>query len=73
MLTYHILKSAGLNVGLAGNVGDSFALQVAENKFDCYVIELSSFQLDGMYDFKADIAVLLNKKRANAVRPHILH
>ena len=60
MLTYHILKSAGLNVGLAGNVGDSFALQVAENNFDCYVIELSSFQLDNMYDFRADISILLN-------------
>ena len=60
MLTYHILKQAGLNVGLAGNVGDSFALQVAEKNYDYYVIELSSFQLDGMYDFKADIAVLLN-------------
>ena len=60
MLTYHILKSAGLNVGLAGNVGNSFALQVAEANYDYYVIELSSFQLDGMYNFKADIAVLLN-------------
>ena len=60
MLTYHILKSAGLNVGLAGNVGNSFALQVAEENYDYYVMELSSFQLDGMYDFKADIAVLLN-------------
>ncbi len=60
MLTYHILKEAGLNVGLAGNVGDSFALQVAEKDYDYYVIELSSFQLDGMYDFKADIAILLN-------------
>ena len=60
MLTYHILKSAGLNVGLAGNVGESFALQVAENSYDYYVIELSSFQLDGMYNFKADIAILLN-------------
>jgi UDP-N-acetylmuramoylalanine--D-glutamate ligase len=60
MLTYHILKNAGLNVGLAGNVGDSFALQVAEKNYDYYVIELSSFQLDGMYDFHADIAVLLN-------------
>lgn len=60
MLTYHILKSAGLNVGLAGNVGESFALQVAEQHYDYYVIELSSFQLDGMYDFRADIAVLLN-------------
>lgn len=60
MLTYHLLKKAGLNVGLAGNVGQSFAWQVAEKEFDYYVIELSSFQLDGMYDFKADIAVLLN-------------
>ena len=60
MLTYHILKSAGLNVGLAGNVGDSFALQVAEQDYDYYVIELSSFQLDGMCDFRADIAILLN-------------
>jgi UDP-N-acetylmuramoylalanine--D-glutamate ligase len=60
MLTYHILKSAGLNVGLAGNVGQSLALQVAEKDFDFYVIELSSFQLDNMYDFKADIAILLN-------------
>jgi UDP-N-acetylmuramoylalanine--D-glutamate ligase len=60
MLTYHLLKTAGLNVGLAGNVGQSFAWQVAESDFDYYVIELSSFQLDGMYSFKADIAVLLN-------------
>lgn len=60
MLTYHILQSAGLNVGLAGNVGDSLALQVAEKDFDYYVVELSSFQLDGMKEFKADIAVLLN-------------
>lgn len=60
LLTYHMLKKAGLNVGLAGNVGDSFALQVAENNFDYYVLELSSFQLDGVKDFKADIAILLN-------------
>ncbi|MBN8702417.1 MAG: UDP-N-acetylmuramoyl-L-alanine--D-glutamate ligase [Bacteroidetes bacterium] len=60
MLTYHILKKAGYNVGLAGNVGKSFALQVAENNYDYYVLELSSFQLDGMYDFKADVAILLN-------------
>jgi len=59
-LIYEILKKACFNVGLAGNVGNSFALQVANNQFDYYVIELSSFQLDGMYDFKADIAVLLN-------------
>lgn len=60
MLIYHILKEAGLNVGLAGNVGDSLALQVAEKNFDYYVVELSSFQLDGMTEFKADIAILMN-------------
>lgn len=60
LLTYEILKRAGLNVGLAGNVGKSFALQVAEENFDYYVIELSSFQLDGVFDFRADIAVLMN-------------
>ncbi|MDR1543325.1 MAG: UDP-N-acetylmuramoyl-L-alanine--D-glutamate ligase [Prevotellaceae bacterium] len=60
MLTYFILKNAGLNVGLAGNVGKSFARQVAENDFDYYVLELSSFQLDGMYDFRADVSVILN-------------
>ncbi len=60
LLTYHILKNAGLNVGLAGNVGTSFARQVANNSFDFYVLELSSFQLDGMYGFKADIAVIMN-------------
>lgn len=60
MLTHHILKKAGLNVGLAGNVGDSFAKLVAEEQYDYYVLELSSFQLDDMYDFKADIAILLN-------------
>ncbi len=62
MLTYHILKKAGVNVGLAGNVGESFAKQVAdeETKHDWYVLELSSFQLDDMYEFKADIAMLLN-------------
>lgn len=59
-LIYHILKSAGLNVGLGGNIGKSFARQVAEENFDYYVLELSSFQLEGVYDFKADIAVLLN-------------
>lgn len=59
-LIYHILKSAGLNVALAGNVGKSFALQVAEGNHDYYVLELSSFQLEGLYDFKADVAVLLN-------------
>lgn len=60
LLIYHILKKAGLNVGLAGNVGKSFALQIAENSFDYYVVELSSFQLDGIQDFKPWIAVLLN-------------
>ncbi|MDO5522449.1 MAG: UDP-N-acetylmuramoyl-L-alanine--D-glutamate ligase [Bacteroidia bacterium] len=59
-LIYHILKSAGLNVGLGGNIGKSFARQVAEDNFDYFVLELSSFQLEGVYDFKADIAVLLN-------------
>lgn len=59
-LTYHILKNAGLNVGLAGNIGKSFAYQVATEKFDIYVLELSSFMLDDMYRFKAHIAVLLN-------------
>ena len=60
LLTYHILKSAGLNVGLAGNVGQSLALQVATKDYDIYVIELSSFQLDNMYDFRANIAVIMN-------------
>ena len=60
MLTYHILKQAGLDVGLAGNVGNSLALQVAEDPHEVYVIELSSFQLDNMYEFKANVAVLLN-------------
>ena len=59
-LTYHIFKSAGLNVGLAGNIGRSLALQVATEQHDYYVIELSSFQLDNMYDFRANIAVLMN-------------
>ena len=67
LLIYHIFKNAGLNVALGGNIGKSFAMMVAENAcqsdkkdFDYYILELSSFQLDGMYDFKADIAVLLN-------------
>lgn len=60
MLVYHILKNAGLNVGLAGNVGQSLALQVANENYDYFVVELSSFQLDGMTEFKADIAILLN-------------
>ena len=60
MLTYHILQKAGLNAGLAGNIGKSFARQVATENFDHYVLEISSFMLDNMYEFKADIAVLLN-------------
>lgn len=59
-LIYDILCRAGLNVGLAGNIGNSLALQVAQNDHDYYVIELSSFQLDNMYDFRADIAILMN-------------
>jgi UDP-N-acetylmuramoylalanine--D-glutamate ligase len=59
-LISHMMKKAGLNVAMTGNVGNSFALAVAEGGYDYYVIELSSFQLDGMYDFKADIAILMN-------------
>ena len=59
-LIYHIFKSAGYDVGLAGNIGASLALQVAEQPHAYYVIELSSFQLDNMYDFRANIAILLN-------------
>jgi UDP-N-acetylmuramoylalanine--D-glutamate ligase len=59
-LIYHIFKKAGLNVGLAGNIGQSLAFQVAECNYDYYVIELSSFQLDNMYNFHANIAVLMN-------------
>ena len=59
-LIYHIFKSADLNVGLAGNIGKSLALQVAEEHHDYYIIELSSFQLDNMYNFRANIAVLMN-------------
>lgn len=60
MLTYHLLKSAGLNVGLGGNIGKSFAWQVAENNFDVYILELSSFQLDGSFTFNPHIAILTN-------------
>jgi len=60
LLTYHLLKNAGLNVGLAGNIGESFAKQVIDDTFDYFVLELSSFQLDNCFEFKADIAVLLN-------------
>ncbi len=60
LLLHHILKNAGFNVGLAGNVGESFAMQVATKEYDWYVLEISSFQLDSMFDFKADIAILTN-------------
>ena len=60
LLTYHILKKAGLDVGLAGNVGKSLALQVSRDPHEVYVIELSSFQLENMYKFKANIAVIMN-------------
>ena len=60
LLTYHLLKEAGLNVGLAGNIGKSFAWQVAENKHDIYVLELSSFQLDGIINYKPHIAIIMN-------------
>ena len=60
MLTHHLLKSAGLNVGLGGNIGKSFAWQIADNKYDSYVLELSSFQLDGINDFKPHIAIITN-------------
>lgn len=59
-LIYHILNKAGKKVAMTGNVGNSFAMAVAKEGYDCYVIELSSFQLDGMYSFKADIAILMN-------------
>jgi UDP-N-acetylmuramoylalanine--D-glutamate ligase len=60
LLTYHLLKEAGYNVGLAGNVGHSFARQVIKDNFDIYVLEVSSFQIDGMNTFKPDVAILLN-------------
>lgn len=60
MLTHHLLKDGGLNVGMAGNIGDSFAKMVAENDHDYYVLEISSFQLDGITDFRPDIAILTN-------------
>ena len=59
-LIYHIFKAAGYDAGLAGNIGRSLALQVAEDPHEYYIIELSSFQLDNMYDFRANIAILLN-------------
>ena len=60
MLTYHLLKEGGLNVGLAGNIGNSFAWQVAEEKYDVFVLELSSFQLDGIINYKPHIAIITN-------------
>ena len=60
MLTHHLLKSAGLNVGLGGNIGKSFAWQIADNKYDSYVLELSSFQLDGIVNFKPHITIITN-------------
>jgi UDP-N-acetylmuramoylalanine--D-glutamate ligase len=60
MLTYHLLKSAGLNVGLGGNIGKSFAWQVADDPYDSYVLEISSFQLDGIIDYKPHIAIITN-------------
>jgi UDP-N-acetylmuramoylalanine--D-glutamate ligase len=60
MLTYHILKNGGLSVGMAGNIGDSFAKMVAECDYDFYVLEISSFQLDGIVDFRPNIAVITN-------------
>jgi UDP-N-acetylmuramoylalanine--D-glutamate ligase len=60
MLTYHLLKEGGLNVGLGGNIGKSFAWQVAEENYDCYVLELSSFQLDGIVHYKPHIAIITN-------------
>ena len=59
-LTYHLVKDAGLNVGCAGNIGDSFAKMVSENDFENYVLEISSFQLDGIVDFKPRVAVITN-------------
>lgn len=59
-LIYHIFKAAGYDAGLAGNIGNSLALQIAEEPHEYYIIELSSFQLDNMYDFRANIAILLN-------------
>ena len=60
LLTYHVLREAGIDAGLAGNVGKSLALQVAVDPHPVYVIELSSFQLENMYQFKADVAVIMN-------------
>ncbi|OQD43886.1 UDP-N-acetylmuramoyl-L-alanine--D-glutamate ligase [Croceivirga radicis] len=60
MLAYHLIKNGGVNVGMAGNIGDSYAKMVAEQHFDCYVLEISSFQLDGIVSFKPNIAIITN-------------
>ena len=60
MFTHHLLKNGGLNAGLAGNIGDSYAKMVAEQSFDVYALEISSFQLDGIQDFRPNIAILTN-------------
>lgn len=60
MMTYHLVKEGGLNAGMAGNIGDSYAKMVAEQDFDHYVLEISSFQLDGIVDFKPHVAVITN-------------
>ncbi|MCB0824494.1 MAG: UDP-N-acetylmuramoyl-L-alanine--D-glutamate ligase, partial [Bacteroidales bacterium] len=60
LLTYHILKKAGLDVAVGGNIGKSFAWLLAEQDHNVFVLEISSFQLDGMFDFKADVAILMN-------------
>src|SRR5690606_14092074 len=60
LLTHHILKKSGLNIGLAGNIGQSYAKQIAEEQHEGYVLELSSFQLDGIIDYKPHIAVITN-------------
>ena len=60
MLAYHLIKNGGIHVGMAGNIGDSYAKMVAEQHFDCYVLEISSFQLDGIVSFKPNIAIITN-------------
>ena len=60
MLAYHLIKNGGVHVGMAGNIGDSYAKMVAEQHFDCYVLEISSFQLDGIVSFKPNIAIITN-------------
>ncbi len=60
MLAYHLIKNGGVNVGMAGNIGDSYAKMVADQHFDCYVLEISSFQLDGIVSFKPNIAIITN-------------